>query len=326
MPSCPLCGEADALRAGVCAACGGDPGGRSLVFVRPVRTRSERAAIADRLNDLVGDRMETPDGRAAASGALALYRVPPSLAVRIVSGLEERGIPARAVPPERAWSAMPAHFFVMLGAIVLAGGMAGLVAAPTYLWLSPLLAGTLLLIAQRAMRDRVLVPPANDVALPASTESTLVDALAALPDARARGLLGDVGRIARPLARSVQRDGDPGGLRDCISDLVVAAAATALEVARLEETVAVLEDHDGADADPPAAARTAAIVERCREAAATGTRQLVDAVAMLGQVGESAGIDARVGVRLAALTRDFVAAASQRERAIRDVTRLLGPA
>ncbi len=319
---CPICGGPDALGAGVCPGCGGAPDGGSLVFVRRQQSGRDREAVGVRLGDLLGDRLDTPDGRAAILGDLALYRVPPSLAVRIVSGLEERGVPARAVPPERAWSVMPAHFFAMLVAILLAGGAAGLTAAPAYLWLSPMLAGVLLLIAHRSM-NRTLVSATGNATLGADAESALVDALAALPDGRVRALLGDVGRIARPLALAVRRDGDPGGLATCISDFVMAAAATALEVDRLQETVNVLEHDQGISAHGHTTEEMQAIAGRCRDAADIGTGQLVDAVKTLSQIGDAAGLDARAGVRLAEVTRDLVAAAGIRERAIQDVAQLL---
>jgi len=321
-PVCPICGGPDGLSAGVCPACGVAAGGRSLVFVRRPGSRADRSTVAARLADVIGERLDTPDGRAAASGELALYRVPPSLAVRIVSGLEERGVPARAVPPERAWSAMPGHFFLMLAAIVGVGGLAGLTAAPVYLWLSPLLAATLVLIAHRSM-GRALVTSSSDAAFARDVEATLVDALATLRNGRVRALLGDVARIARPLALSVRRDGDPGGLAACVSDFVGAAAATALEVDRLEETVAVLEDGNGVAQDDLAGKDVQSIVRRCRDAAETGTKQMVDAVTTLSQIGGVTGLDTQAGVRLAEITRDLVAAAGARERAIRDVAQLL---
>jgi hypothetical protein len=316
---CLVCGERDALGAGICANCA--TAGDTLVMVRRQSSAADRRDVGARLAVLLGERLELPDGRAAAAGDRALVRASAVVGARIAGALEEHGIPARTVPRVRAWSVMPAHFFVMLAAIVGAGGAAGVIVVPAYLWMSPLLAALLLLIAQRSAGRPLFEPVAS--ALEPGAEAALLDALASLRHGRARELLGDIARIARPLALTIRSEGDPAELGACLADLVRAAAATALEVDRLEETIAVLEDGGAAGAATTDVQDFAPIIERCRAAAGIGTRQLVEAVTAVGQIGGMSGLDTRAGSRLAELTRELQAAARTREDTIRELDRLL---
>jgi hypothetical protein len=319
---CAICGGADVFGLGLCTECSvSDPRANSLVFVRRSARADDRVATAERLATLLGELADTADGRAAVRGERALLRVPADHAGHAVHALEQRGVPARALARPRAWMAMPAHFTLMVSAVTFMGMMAG-TQNSTLLWMTPLFATLLLFVAQRSAEKPLLRPPAV-ASLPAVTESALREAFARA-EGRPRELLGDLVRMIRPLVASLEREGDPAAIADSLAELLTAAAATTLEVSRLETTETtvqnVLSSGDARDVSPD----LIAAAQRCGEAAATGTRRLVEAVRAVADIGGRTAVDAATGSRLSQLTHELTIDARTREAALRDVDALLG--
>jgi hypothetical protein len=318
---CNACGRPDALGLGLCAECGGSGGaGDTLIFVRRGANRGDRRATERRLAELLGGRVDTPDGRLAAHGGRALIRVPAAVSESVCETLEQHGVPSRSVGTARAVLAMPSHFFVMVAAMATTGTLAGIAAgSPGLAMLSPLLAGAMLVLGHRSMLRPWLRAPEGE-ALPGAAESAAVAAFARLGAGRPRELLADLVGMARPLGARLRSDGDPGGLETTIGDLVVAASHTALEVDRLETSAMVVRDEMAGDED--VALRS--VAERCENAAGTGTRRLVEAVAAVADAGgRTALIDGSATQRLAGLLRDLRVEADHREQALREIDRVL---
>jgi len=318
---CAICGGTDVFGLGLCAECSvSDPRADSLVFVRRSARGADRMAAGERLAQMLGELADTADGRAALRGERALLRMPADLANHAVHALEQQGVPARKLGRPRAWLAMPSHFMVMVSAVAFMGMMAGTL-NPPLLWLSPLLATVLLFVAQRSASKPLLRPPA-EASLPAATESAIREAFART-SGRPRELLGDLVRMARPLVASLKREGDPAAVAASLAELLAAAAATALEVSRLETTQTtagnVLASGDAREVSPD----LIAAAERCAQAAATGTRRMVEAVRAVADIGGRTALDAATGTRLSQLTRELTVDARSREAALRDVDALL---
>lgn len=318
--SCALCGRPDAFGLGVCADCGGTAAADDvLIFVRRAQLRQDAKATRQRLLPVLGGRAETADGRSAAHGSRAIIRVPAVAADRVVNAFEQRGVPARAIPARRAWTAMPLHFFVMLASIAFAGGMAGLT-SPAFAWMSPLFATILLVLAQRSMARPLVAFNVAD-RLPDDVETGLAEAFART-SGPVRDRLADLARMVRPLVATLERERDPAGLVPSLADLVRAACATAHEVERLQTTIAAVNDTllaggQGARGELLAAAG------RCREAADAGTRRLIDAVAAVADIGGRTALDTSTGSRLDKLTRALTDEARRHENALRELDRLL---
>jgi hypothetical protein len=135
-------------------------------------------------------------------------------------------------------------------------------------------------------------------------------AFSELGSGNAYGLLADVVRLADGL-----RTADPA--MSNLDDLVIAAAATAREAARLETAYIVLHDR----------AAPTDIVARCEAAHTNGTELLRRAVLALGRIsaaGASDG-DASAG-QLGRLVREMEIEAEARASAARELEMLLNPA
>ena len=101
------------------------------------------------------------DAGAAIRGERPLFRASVGGAERIVEVLARRDLPARAVPVKSAMSALPVGFFLMLSAVLIAGTAAGIDAAPSLRWITPVFAGLLLVSARRTAATPVLSPRAH---------------------------------------------------------------------------------------------------------------------------------------------------------------------
>jgi hypothetical protein len=317
---CAACGEAEPLGLVVCARCAGlARNGRPTLVLLRRPPRSERDHVMERLTALFGPAIDPLSTRAAATGERALFKVPAPAAPAIVDALESRGMHARAVAAERAWMLMPAHFFVLLVAIVTVGTLAGASVSPLLSWTSPLLAVLLLLSAQTTTARAIAEPPG--LRGTAVLRRPVIEALAVLPRGRPRALLADLLSLARPLLAGAHMSRDVGRI---VGELLAAAAATAHEVDRLEQMQTTLEQHhllDTATAD----VRAAALV--CDRARRTGTARLESALAALAQLaGASADDAAAAGERLAELTRTLGLESQARAGAAQEVATLLRPA
>ena len=321
--SCLACARPDVLGLGLCPECGGaGQPGDSLVFIRRSASAADRRAAADRLAEFLGARAETPDGRAALRGDLALVRVPAIVAPVVVDSLEERGVPARTLEMSKAWLAMPSHFFLLVAAVTCVGAAAGMAAATPLLFASPVFAMLLVLIAQRSMRRPLLRAPATD-SLPAAVETAVLHAFSKLAPERPRELFADLVGMGRPLIGHLHREGDPAGLVRTLEELLLAASQTALETDHLLEAGRVARE-EIAEGGRNESTDLRAAADRCDVAAATGTRRLVDAVAAVADIsGRAAALDDGAAARLADLTRQLQADAEVHDVALREVDRLL---
>jgi hypothetical protein len=309
---CAVCHQQEPFGLNLCAQCGGTSERTdSLVFVRRPATRAERVDRRERLLTLLGAPAETPAGVRAARGERALLRLPAALAPRVVDSLDTNGIPALVLPVARAWLAMPSHFFLMLGAILLFGGLAGWNVLPTMRWTSPIMAALLLVAAQLATRQPLLGTAQHAPRLPGPAAVAVRSTFAALGPGAARDSLGDIVRLAQPIF-----SGSPRALGSLISDLVSAACATALQVSRLETIVQVLRERESAGQIDSAGLT----ITRCEQANETGLDLMNRAIAALGSLAASHETNHEP---LAELTRALELEAETQAQAARDANRLI---
>ena len=146
-------GAADALLTEAGAACllcaGPDPlGARSLSRVRrlgrrgrharlspPAAGGAARRAAAQRL-ELVLPDVGGDAALAAASGERPVFRVSRAGVPRVTEAMERHELATHPVPLAGAWGAVPRKAWMLAGAAVTAGAVAGSVAMPMLLWTS----------------------------------------------------------------------------------------------------------------------------------------------------------------------------------------------
>ena len=320
---CVLCNGPDPLALGLCPACGGSPEATdTLVFLRRGTDASARRAAALRLETVLPEVGREAAGL-AARGERPLFRVSRAGMPRLLEEMDRRELPARAVPLAGAWGALPARAWILAGAVVTAGGVAGSVALPMLLWSSPLIATLVLLGAGRDARTPVVAAPRRAAGLPPALERTVVEALVTLPPGTARSLLADVVRTCGALFDTIARDGDPRGLAPSLEELVTAACRAARDLADLDEQLTRFErQRERLAAAGPERLDALARCERTRDAlvqrlleAMTAVSRLRAQQAELSEAGEST---------LGDVTRELREEADAQAAAAREIAALLG--
>lgn len=211
--ACLLCGGTDPLALGRCPACGGSAEtADTLVFLRRAPGVSARRAAALRLETVLPE-LGSDAARAAASGERPVFRVSRAGVPRLMEAMKRRELAARPVPVAGAWGALPPKAWVLAGAAVTAGAVAGSLAMPMLLWTSPVVGTLVLLGARRDARTPLVAPPTRQAALPPALERAVVDALVTLPPGTARSLLADIVRTCGALFATLARAGDDRGWR-----------------------------------------------------------------------------------------------------------------
>jgi predicted Ser/Thr protein kinase len=319
-PRCLLCDGPDPFALGICPACGGaGHGEEALVFLR--RGRESTPELELRLLDAlptVGAR-----ARIAVRGEQPLFRARGDGAARLVEQLGRHGLPAEAVPRNRILTALPAGFYVMLAAVVLAGAAAGLGAAPSLRWITPAFAGLLLLSARRSVTTPLVAGRPSADGLPAAVERELVATLASLPAGTSRSLLADIGRMGHALHGRLRRAGD--GAAEVLAELLGASCVAASDVAQLDDSLGRFEQQQLRLAARPAGWLDA--LARCERARDALVQRLLEAMTVLGHLqGQAADLEAaRSG--LADSTAELRLEAKAREAAVAEIEALLvGPA
>ena len=152
--ACLLCGGPDPLALGLCPACGGSADvADTLVFLRP---RAGRVGAAGGGAQARARSSPTSAGRRAAAARRRAAGVPGARAPacrgwwRSWSAASWRRARCRS---HGAWGALPPKAWMLAGAAVTAGAVAGTVAMPLLLWTSPVV-GSLLLLGARRTRAR----------------------------------------------------------------------------------------------------------------------------------------------------------------------------
>jgi hypothetical protein len=311
---CVLCGAADDSGIGVCLACRVAPTpGDALVFVRREREAVSSAATRTAVATLLPSASDR-ELRDVLRGERPLVRVRADAAEGVLLRLEGRGVTGRWVPARRVWTALPLSFHAVLGLVVgvaLAMGGVG----------HPLLLGggvgvaTLMVVGALGVVRRPLLSstPAAGVLAPGRARA---DGETALPPGPARALLSDVQRLAALLlaAHPSARETDD------VAALVQATSDVAREVARLDETLRVLEaqrDRVGASA------RWAEATSACASARDRLVQRMLDVVTVLGKATAQASDRGDAAVRIGELTTELERTVRVEADAARDVDALL---
>ena len=319
---CVLCGGPDPLALGLCPSCGGSAEvADTLVFLHTPRSGAERRAAALRLEAVLPD-VGRAGALAAAVGERPVFRVSRAGTVRLVEGMKRLELSVRPVPASRAWTALPARAWILVGAVVTAGAVAGTLVMPMLLWTTPAIGTLVLLGARRDAGTPLLAPPARQAPLPAELERLVVDALVTLPPGTARSLLADIVRTSGALFATLARTGDNRSIGPSLVELVTAACAAARDLADLDENLTRFErQRERLVATSPERMDALARCERTRDALVQRLLEAMTAVARLRT--QQAELSAESEPTLGELTKELRAEADAQAAALREIETLL---
>ena len=320
---CLLCAGPDPLALGLCPACGGSADvGDTLVFLRREPGASARRATALRL-EAVLPGIGRDAALAAAGGERPLFRVSRAGMPRLVEELERRALGTRPVALGRA--PLPGKAWVLAGAAVTAGLMAGTAVLPMLLFTSPVVGTLILLGARRDARTPLVAPPARASALPPALERTVVEALVTLPAGTARSLLADLVRGSGALFATIARDGDPRGLAAALTELITAAGRAARDLADLDADLSRFERQREQFVAGPAERLDA--LSRCERTRDSLVQRLLEAMTAVARLRtQRAELAGESDTTLGELTRELEAEAAAQAAAARELDELLRPA
>jgi hypothetical protein len=314
--ACVICAAPEPFGMGVCPRCAGRASDSDdvLVFLDRPSRGATRALVLDTLADRIGSGSTAAAREAAARGERPLLRVPAEAAARVVDLLAGHGLLARTESLPPPWRAsVPPAIAVFAGIVVVGGSLAGVLAAPALLLISPLVAAGLVSAAAAGRRAPVWNPPrAGRGTLPPDAERDAVRTLSILHAGAARELLLDLVRRAAA---------SPGGDLP-VGPLLTAACAAARELAALERHLEAFDAQAERMSEPPAAWLDA--LTRCERGRDALGQRLLEAVAALsGAYGIRALRSASSEEALATLTRDLDAEGRLQAEAAREVEAML---
>ena len=320
--ACLLCGGPDPLALGLCPACGGSGDtADTLVFLRRPSGGAARRAAADRL-ELVLPDVGGDAARAAAGGERPVFRVSRAGVPRLAEAMERHELATYPVPVAGAWGAVPPKAWMLAGAAVTAGAVAGSLVMPMLLWTSPLVGSLVLLGARRDAGTPLVMPPKRVAALPPALERKVVDALVSLPPGTARSLLADVVRTSGALYATIARTGDDRNLAPSLDELVTAACRAALDLADLDENLGRFErQRERFVTGSPERLDALSRCERTRDALVQRLLEAMTAVARLRT--QHAELAEETEPTLAELTRELQAEAKAQAAAAKEIEALL---
>jgi len=319
--ACLLCAGPDPLTLGLCPACGGSAEvGDTLVFLRREPGVSARRSAVLRLETVLHG-IGSEAARAAAGGERPLFRVSRAGVPRLVEALERRELGTRPVPLGRA--PLPGKAWVLAGAVLTGGVMAGTSVLPMLLWTSPVVGALVLLGALRDARTPLVAPPARDSALPPALERTVVEALVTLPAGTARSLLADLVRGSGALFATLRREGDSRGLETALTQLVTAACRAARDLADLDEDLGRFERQR--ERFVAASAERLDALSRCERTRDGLVQRLLEAMTAVARLRtQQAELTGESDSTLGDLTRELDAEAAAQAAAAREMETLLG--
>jgi hypothetical protein len=321
--TCIICGGSEPLGLEVCPRCGGtsSDAADTLIFIRRPIPSEKQHTVSDYLKTLLAGRAEDAAVEAVAAGHRALVRVPSEGAETVVRNLALRKVPAQAVHASRAWAPVPWRFYGMLGFVIGIGGAAGITGLPIMLWMSPLVAGLLVLGAQVRLQRPVVAPLRRVSKLPAELEKKIVETFAQLPVGNARSLLADIICIGQGIHTTLSASETHAGTLEQLTDLIVHSCQAAIDLSDLDESLSRLARHR--EQLPRLSADWLEGVSRCERTRDALTQQLLEVMSLLGRLRGQTVESSAAREELAELIREVEAQVEAHLLAAREIEQLL---
>jgi predicted Ser/Thr protein kinase len=250
---CVLCRRPGTLGRAVCPHCEDVDGGDadSLLLVVPAGGREGRANQVRLLSELTSIPAELPALRSAARRQRALVRVSAEHADVLARRLRGRGIEARVLSLDRAWTALP-HWSLWLAlATLCAGAAAAFAGFPILLAASVIPTSVALYSGWTWIQRETLIGDGSDVPPPGALVRAVSDAMPRIQAGQARQLLVEILRLGRDLwLRLCAGEASDGARSELIAALLCACDA-AVELAREDGILDALQLHGERRNEPP---------------------------------------------------------------------------
>lgn len=242
---CLICQQPEPFGLSVCPRCSGAAHGQgdTLIFVKTANSRGNTAAVEEALIPLLQGRAHPSERDLVARGHRALIRVPNAVAPSVVETLALLGIPTRTTPLRRTWTSAPLPFYMLLTSMVVAGGAAGITAAPLLAWASPLVAILLLLAAQLRLQHPAIEPNRRRPVFQSEIENRITETFTELRQGPARDLLASLVCSAEPIYRAVRDARYPVIPTEQIDVLLLHACSAAIDLEEIDLSLRQLEEH-----------------------------------------------------------------------------------
>ncbi|HTO71097.1 MAG TPA: serine/threonine-protein kinase [Myxococcota bacterium] len=250
---CVICRRPGTLGRAVCPHCEDVDGGEAdhLVLVVPAHGREGRDNQLRLLSELTSIPPRQFALRSAARAQRALVRVSAAHAEVLVKRLRGRGIEARALPLERAWTTLPHWSLALAGATVLAGAVAAWSGFPLLLLASALPAAVALFAGLAHLQRETLLGDKTDVPPPTALVRAVSDAMPRLQVGQGRKLLIELLRIGRDLWVRLCAGEDSDGARSELTAALLCGCDAASELARQDGILDALQLHGERRNEPP---------------------------------------------------------------------------
>jgi hypothetical protein len=221
------------------------------VLVVPARDREGRAAQLRLLSELTSIPAENLPLRSAAAAQRALIRISAAHAGVLVKRLRGRGVEARVLRLDRAWTALPRWSLALAVATLCAGGVAAFAGFPLLLAASALPASVAIYSGYRWIQRETLIGDGSDVPPPAALVRSVADAMPRLQVGQARKLLVEILRIGRDLWLRLCAGEASDGARSELTAALLCACDAASELAREDGILDALQLHGDRRNEPP---------------------------------------------------------------------------
>jgi len=250
---CVLCRRPGTLGRAVCPYCEDvdDAPAEHLVLVVPARGREARENQLRLLSELTSIPARQLALRSAARGQRALVRVSAAHAEVLVKRLRGRGVEARALHMDRAWSALPQWSLALAATTLVAGVVGAWAGFPLLLLASTIPSAAALLAGYTWMQRETLLGHKSDVPPPAALVRAVSDAIPRLQVGQGRKLLIELLRIGRDLWLRLCAGEASDGARSELTAALLCGCDAASELARQDGILDALQLHGERRNEPP---------------------------------------------------------------------------
>jgi hypothetical protein len=250
---CVLCRRPGTLGRAVCPHCEDvdDAPAEHLVLVVPARGREARENQLRLLSELTSIPARQLALRSAARGQRALVRVSAAHAEVLVKRLRGRGVEARALHMDRAWSALPQWSLALAATTLVAGVVGAWAGFPLLLLASTIPSAAALLAGYTWMQRETLLGHKSDVPPPAALVRAVSDAIPRLQVGQGRKLLIELLRIGRDLWLRLCAGEASDGARSELTAALLCGCDAASELARQDGILDALQLHGERRNEPP---------------------------------------------------------------------------
>jgi serine/threonine protein kinase len=317
---CLLCKNTDPFGLWICVTCGGLSSNQSESFILVDRpdSRKEKKIQLEAMQELL--KLHTGSGlKDAATGLRPLLKVSQAMAFRIVDRLRSHGIPSREIPTGRFWSLLPRDFYLMIVTVMIVGMAVGYLTRPHLLWITPVVAGVLLICGSFLVQRPYLSAGKAKIVLPDETHNLVIQTMASIHSLTASSLLADL--IA--FSQHMYAQSSSAELKASVMGLMDSFSSAAIQLDRIEDALNRMESQRGTFHHVPGSwTDNIAQMERARDYL---VQKFLEAIALVGSNQSQAVLGSKgIGEQLQRLTGDLQAEMEIQSKVAEQMKALMG--